>query len=94
MKLKDRTCGKCKRILQESIHDKCMFCGEPIPEIFQLSEVKKEEIRKKIDEREKKRIKDKNPKEPKALVVLVASAVRVEDAVVGTKIEVGLRGVG
>ena len=50
-----RVCTKCNRVLQESVYDKCMYCGEPIPEIFRLSEYKKEEIKEKTKEREKKR---------------------------------------
>lgn len=53
--MEKRICQKCQRVLQESVHDKCMFCGEPIPELFKLSEIKKEEIRDKTEEREKKR---------------------------------------
>lgn len=53
--MRERICQRCQRVLQESVHDKCMFCGEPIPEIFKLSEIKKEEIREKAEEREKKR---------------------------------------
>lgn len=53
--MQERICQKCQRVLQESVHDKCMFCGEPIPELFKLSEFKKEEIRDKTEEREKKR---------------------------------------
>lgn len=53
--MQERICQKCQRVLQESVHDKCMFCGEPIPELFKLSEIKKEEIRDKTEAREKKR---------------------------------------
>lgn len=53
--MKDRICEKCKRRLQLSTHDKCMFCGEPIPEIFKLSEYEKEKIQADRDDREKKR---------------------------------------
>ena len=53
--MENRICQKCQRVLQESVHDKCMFCGEPIPEIFKLSEVKKEKIRENTEKRDKKR---------------------------------------
>ena len=38
-----------------------MFCGEPISEIFKLTEFVKEKIQQNIDERESKRKNNKKP---------------------------------
>ena len=37
-------CTKCKRELKELAFDKCMYCGELIPEEFRLSEVEKQNV--------------------------------------------------
>ena len=36
------------------MHEKCMCCGAPIPELFKLAECEKEKIREALEEREKK----------------------------------------
>ena len=50
--------------MQDSVFDKCMYCGEPIKEIFQLSEIKKERLRedqeKRVEEGKKTSKKFKN----------------------------------
>lgn len=58
MSNQQRICKQCQRVLQRSVHDKCLFCGEPIPEVFKLNEFEKNKIQQDVDQREKKRKKN------------------------------------
>lgn len=40
-----RACRSCKRVLQNTAFDKCMYCGEPIPADQQLSRKEKDKRR-------------------------------------------------
>lgn len=39
------SCEKCDRKLIDRFHDKCMYCGHPIPPKYQLTEVERESNR-------------------------------------------------
>jgi len=60
---KARLCAKCNRKLIELAFDKCMYCGELIPEEFRLSEADKIKLfdkkRKNFEEQEVKHRKTK-----------------------------------
>lgn len=52
-----RICDQCNRVLQKSLHDRCMFCGAEIPENMKLSLSQKEELKKEYDKRSLERQK-------------------------------------
>ena len=48
----NRKCPSCNQILQKSVHDICMFCGDEIPEELRLSDQDKAKFTKKVQEME------------------------------------------
>lgn len=45
------TCAKCRQKLVDRTFDKCMYCGQPIPENLRLSD---EEKNKSLEEKQKR----------------------------------------
>ena len=59
--MKMRSCIKCKRVLQNTTFDKCMYCGEEIPVEQRLSNSQKEEIANKQKEAHEAQMRKKTP---------------------------------